>query len=224
MKSPPFLFAAAVGVIFPLALSAQNTRPILIEPQAAAAAPEFLMKRSECGLAIVEGLIGADGKCSLGYVIALSQPDLAKPAVESARHWKYKAALRDGQPVPQMLDIPVYYRGDPRAPDDQLAPLVQVASYIYHGWLKMRGYRSFADQMGARKKGVSGVVLLRRMQTDFLYADKDRTPVNMQEAVPFVNKLIAASAFPEKTLAEVQRMGQFTVLLPLVEKKAGRAF
>ncbi|HEY3755502.1 MAG TPA: energy transducer TonB [Opitutaceae bacterium] len=229
MKQYPSLFVAIVGLWTASVLSAQpaqpakNVGPKLVQPHSDAVTPEFLAEHNQNGFAVVEALIDADGKFVNGYPILVSHPDLIRYAVDSAKNWKYRPAEREGEPVQELLDIPVFYRGDMNVTDEQLAPLVQLGGYIYHLWLRTHGYTTYDQLLEVRKKPVSGVTLLRRIQTDFLYADQASTPPDMQAAVPFVNKVIGKSVFPDTTVSVVQRMGQITILLPVLDQKKAPA-
>lgn len=219
MKLYPVFIAGFCALASALTSLAQSSPPRLNEPHDDAIVPDFLSEHTINGFAVVEALVGPDGRLISGHVIALSHPDLAKYAVDDAKKWRYTPAMVNGKPVPAILDLPVWYNSNLTVTDDVLAPLVQVCGYINRNWARLHGYNTLAEIYGIQSKGkLAAIPLVQPPGTLHLVADPQRTPKDMKEAADFIDKNVGGADFPARSLEILHHIDAFGVILPALSQ------
>ena len=72
--------------------------------------PRAAQRRGESGTVLLRVHVGADGRpVAVDLVQSSHSRDLDRAAAEAVRRWRFRPALRDGQPVPGIVQIPVTF-------------------------------------------------------------------------------------------------------------------
>lgn len=224
MKSYPVLLAGALVLASVLPARAQYVRAKLLEPHDDPVPPEFLTEHSDNGFAVVEGVVGPDGKLVGGHVIAFSHADLAKYAPDAAKVWRYQPATLNGKAVPAVLDIPVWYNGTMVVTDDTLMPLVQAVAYINNNWAREHGVKTAEGIYKVQDEHKLGLIpLVNAPGSDHLTASLEGSPDDMKDAAEFINRYVGQAPFPLKSLQILKKLDAFFVILPKFTPQAGAA-
>lgn len=93
------------------ALAAGDVAEIQIEQSPPPTYPVGAMRRGESGIAMVRVDVGADGvPGNVSIETGSGSRDLDRAAVDAVRKWHFRAAQRDGQPVPSSVVVPVEFK------------------------------------------------------------------------------------------------------------------
>ncbi|WP_149193399.1 energy transducer TonB [Luteimonas suaedae] len=92
------------------ATAAAATRaPVAVETPAPRY-PSSALRRGDSGEVVLQVRVGADGSAQAVEVVRGSNSRaLDRAAVAAVRRWRFQPALRDGQPVPGMVQVPIVF-------------------------------------------------------------------------------------------------------------------
>lgn len=92
-------------------LAAGDVAEIQIEQSPPPAYPVGAMRRGESGIAMVRVDVGVDGQPSnVSIETGSGSRDLDRAALDAVRKWHFRAAQRDGQPIPSSVVVPVEFK------------------------------------------------------------------------------------------------------------------
>ncbi|NHF66690.1 energy transducer TonB [Xanthomonas hortorum] len=105
---------ASVPAVAPTELAALKTPPPEYSPQLACAGVG--------GTSVLRVVIGTEGTpTDVSLAQSSGQPVLDEAAQKRVREWKFKPATRNGQPVPQTIQVPVAFKPPVPRPDECFA-------------------------------------------------------------------------------------------------------
>ena len=94
-----------------------------VPPQLVSAWPiEYPIRSVAAGVVVLEMLIDDDGKVA-DVITRRDIPSLTEAAVPAVRHWEYKAAMRDGEPVWSRATVAVMFNPTVATSAVELSPL-----------------------------------------------------------------------------------------------------
>ncbi|GGD42309.1 TonB family protein [Pseudoxanthomonas indica] len=95
----------------PPALATGDVAEIQIEQSPPPAYPASAMRRGESGIAMVRVDVGVDGLPSnVAIETGSGSRELDRAALDAVRKWHFRAAQRDGQPIPSSVVVPVEFK------------------------------------------------------------------------------------------------------------------
>ncbi|KGK57987.1 energy transducer TonB [Xanthomonas cannabis pv. phaseoli] len=110
-KSPQ---QATTPTVAPTELAAVKTPPPEYAPELACAGVG--------GTTVLRVVVGTEGTpTDVSVTQSSGQPVLDEAAQKRVREWKFKAATRNGQPVPQTIQVPVAFKPPVPRPDECFA-------------------------------------------------------------------------------------------------------
>ncbi|CAD0335631.1 energy transducer TonB [Xanthomonas sp. WHRI 8391] len=105
---------ASAPAVAPTELAALKTPPPEYSPQLACAGVG--------GTSVLRVVIGTEGTpTDVSLAQSSGQPVLDEAAQTRVREWKFKPATRNGQPVPQTIQVPVAFKPPVPRPDECFA-------------------------------------------------------------------------------------------------------
>lgn len=101
----------------------QATEPEFVPPQLVSAWPiEYPIRSIAAGVVVLEVLIDDNGKVA-DVITRRDIPSLTEAAVPAVKHWEYKAAMRDGEPVWSRATVAVMFNQTVATSAVELSPL-----------------------------------------------------------------------------------------------------
>ncbi|MEZ0469974.1 energy transducer TonB [Luteimonas salinilitoris] len=93
----------------PAAAAVATRAPVAVETPAPRY-PSAALRRGDSGEVVLQVRVGADGSTQDVEVVRGSNSRaLDRAAVAAVRRWRFQPALRDGQPVPGMVQVPIVF-------------------------------------------------------------------------------------------------------------------
>jgi protein TonB len=108
MKKKLISFLAASLAVGALSLNAETTEPKLLEGEM----PVYTNQARSQGIQgtiVVEALVDEHGRVFAAEVVQSLDPDLDARTLDAVRNWAFQPAMEDGQPIMQVVRIPVNF-------------------------------------------------------------------------------------------------------------------
>lgn len=220
MRIHPILSLPILALLTAASGRADDAPARLVEPHVDPVLPHVLELNQTNGFAVVEAIVSTDGKLLSGRVLAASQSELMKTALDTAKGWRYTPAVVKGKTVEAVVGVPVWYPGEYPMTDDALWPLVQACQYIAGAWAEVHGYSVIKDLVVLRAKGdFSSVTLVRDGETNHIKVYRGEVPKDIQDAPDLIDSWIGKADFPEKTLGVLTALHGISMVLPVLHGK-----
>jgi protein TonB len=108
MKKTLISLLAASLAVGALTLNAEITEPKLLEGEMPVYTNQARSQGIE-GTIVVEALVDEHGRVFAAEVVQSLDPDLDARTLDAVRNWAFQPAMEDGEPVMQVVRIPVNF-------------------------------------------------------------------------------------------------------------------
>lgn len=108
-ESPVSNQVQLTGTYYPVG---EVDQPPVLEKQVSPQFPSKMRKAGIDGKAFVVFIVNTQGQTEQVQVEQATHPLFAEAAINAVRRWQYKPAMKGGQPVAVMLNVPMEFRRD----------------------------------------------------------------------------------------------------------------